>query len=59
MGYKKKNPFEKAFNRKLGGMKRSANAQMKKDLKNSGCGTLLGWLFLIFLLIGVVSMIFG
>jgi len=52
----KKSFLEKSINRKIGGMKRSSKAQMKKGIKNSGCGTLILWLFII----GVaVVLIFG
>lgn len=56
----RKNFFEKAINRKIGGMKRSAKANLKKEAKNSGCLTTLlaiaGWVVIIGI---VVALIFG
>lgn len=56
----RKNFFEKAINRKIGGMKRSAKANLKKEAKNSSCLTTLltiaGWVVIIGI---VVALIFG
>ena len=47
----KKSFLEKAVNRKIGGMKRSAKANLKKDVKNSSWLVtflaIIGWLFII------------
>jgi hypothetical protein len=56
----RKNFFEKAINRKIGGMKRSAKANLKKEAKKSGCLTTLlaivGWVVIIGI---VVVLVFG
>jgi len=56
----RKNFFEKAINRKIGGMKRSAKANLKKETKKSGCLTTLlaivGWVVIIGI---VVALVFG
>jgi len=54
----KKSFLEKSINRKIGGMKRSSKAQMKKGIKNSGCGTLILWFFLICVGIIILSVLF-
>ena len=57
MAYKKKSFLEKAFNKKVGSAKRSANAKFKKDVKNNGCIMtflgIIGWIFIIIFAIGI------
>jgi len=54
----RKNFFEKAINRKIGGMKRSAKANLKKEVKNSSCLvkllSIFGWLIIIGIIIALI-----
>jgi len=53
-----KNFLQKAVNRKIGGMKRSAKAKLKKEAKGYGCFTtilsVLGWLVIIVIVAALI-----
>lgn len=54
----KKNFLQKAVNRKIGGLKRSGKAKLKKEAKNSGCFTtllsIIGWVVIIGIIVALV-----
>ena len=56
----RKNIFQKTINRKIGGIKKSAKVNLKKESKNQGCLvkslSIFGWLILIII---IAALIFG